>query len=97
MEPLQTDEKKLILKSPLFRGISEAELSGVLEGLSAQRRTFPAGGSGVSLGGDYGNAGDCAEGKRAYPQEDFWGNSTILAQSGRGICLERPLPWRKLR
>ena len=80
MEPLQTDEKKLILKSPLFRGISEAELSGVLEGLSAQRRTFRREAPVFLWGETPGLLGIVLKGSVHILQEDFWGNSTILAQ-----------------
>ena len=80
MELLQTDEKKLILKSPLFRGISEAELSGVLEGLSAQRRTFRREAPVFLWGETTGMMGIVLKGSVRILQEDFWGNSTILAQ-----------------
>ena len=81
MELLQTDEKKLILKSPLFRGISEAELSGVLEGLSAQRRTFRREAPVFLWGETTGMMGIVLKGSVRILQEDFWGNSTILALS----------------
>ena len=44
-----------------------------LERAFGAAKDVPAGGSGVSLGGDYGNDGNCAEGKRAHPSRGFLG------------------------
>ena len=80
MELLHADEKPLILQSPLFRGISEAELSGVLEGLAAQRRMFRREAPVFLWGETPGLLGIVLKGSVHILQEDFWGNSTILAQ-----------------
>ena len=74
----------LLLKSPLFSGIDEEGLTGLMGCLSARSQTI-AKGEPVFLEGDpAGSVGFVLEGSVQIVQDDFYGNRSLLMIAQRG-------------
>ncbi|MDL2225602.1 Crp/Fnr family transcriptional regulator [Eubacteriales bacterium OttesenSCG-928-M02] len=75
---------KTLKESPLFLGIAQEDIPGMLACLSAERRTFPRRAYIFHAGDRAGDIGIVLSGGVHIIKEDYWGNRTILAQVGPG-------------
>ncbi|MDR2455382.1 MAG: Crp/Fnr family transcriptional regulator [Deltaproteobacteria bacterium] len=75
---------KFLKDSPLFEGVSEAELEAMLKCLGCKRKSFSKGQS-VYLAGDFvREIGIIASGKIHLVQGDAWGHQNILTELSAG-------------
>ena len=71
---------------PLFSGIEEKELDGMLGCLDAKTTNFSKGGYILRAGSTVESLGLMVLGTAFIIQEDFWGNRNILSSIGQGQC-----------
>lgn len=81
---LSPEERSLLLGTPLFRGVAEKELDGLLTLLGASRKTFPKGGFLLHAGEETRRFGLLLEGHLLIQQDDFWGNENLMARLSPG-------------
>lgn len=81
---LSPEERNLLLGTPLFRGVAEDELDGLLALLGASRKTFPKGGFLLHAGEETRRFGLLLEGHLLIQQDDFWGNENLMARLSPG-------------
>jgi CRP-like cAMP-binding protein len=74
----------ILLKSPLFQGVSAQELSDMLACLSAFRTDYGRGQFILRCGDHTGAMGMVLAGSVHILKEDFWGNQNIMAQATPG-------------
>lgn len=74
----------LLLKTTLFHGINENELSALLSCLSATQREYKKGDFILRLGDSVDFIGIVLSGSVHVIQEDFWGNRNIVSIVGPG-------------
>ena len=70
--------------SPLFSGISEAEVTAMLACLRAETKAFPKDAFLLRAGDTAGAIGLVLSGSVLIVQEDIWGNRNILSKAGPG-------------
>jgi CRP-like cAMP-binding protein len=71
-------------KSPLFQGVSEAELAGMTKCLGARTKTYSKGESVYRAGDFVREVGVVAEGRVHIVKDDAWGNQNIIAEITSG-------------
>lgn len=81
---LSPEERSLLLGTPLFRGVAEDELDGLLALLGASRQTFPKGGFLLHAGEETRRFGLLLEGHLLIQQDDYWGNENLMARLSPG-------------
>jgi len=74
----------ILRQTPLFRGLSDAQVLTMLGCLSATRRSYPKGAYVLREGDRVDAFGLLLEGSVHIVQEDFWGNRNIITGIGVG-------------
>ncbi len=77
-------DTSVLLKMPLFRGITEKELSNALSSFAAKEQNFKKGSIILSAGTKPGVIGIVISGSITILSDDIWGNRTILSNVKRG-------------
>lgn len=81
----------VIVKLPLFSGLSADELERLLRECGMHRKQIKSGENIIRLGSRVDELGVLLSGNARVVKDDFWGNSTILAHLHKGTYLARHL------
>ena len=84
--------RKRIKHSPLFRGITEDELTAMLDCLSGSIRQYKKDASIFRWGDRISQIGLILKGNVHIVRESYWGKESLLARLGPGACSVKPMP-----
>jgi len=92
---IELSYQKLLLRSPLFQGVTLSELEAMLDCLGAQIRYYEKGQYVWHAGSKDTDLGIVLGGNVHVAREDYWGNRSIVAKVGPGDMFGESFSWAR--